>query len=84
MLSVEYDWLNKNRTELFKYRGQYVAVIGTEIVSNHSDLRIVVSETKSKFPNVIPHISKVPDIHYKIPTKSSIRKEEKNRELSLT
>ena len=76
MLSVEFDWLNKNRSELFKYRGEYVAVIGTEIVSHSRDLRVVVKETKGKYSGVIPHISKIPEVSIPITKHSKLKKEE--------
>lgn len=58
MLSLEFEWLNQNREECFKYRGEYIAVIGTEIVAHSKSLKEVVAQAK-KFGR-IPHISKVP------------------------
>jgi hypothetical protein len=61
MLSVEYDWLNKNRDECFKYRGEYIAVIGERIVSHSKVLKDVVKETAALYgEHIIPHISKIP------------------------
>lgn len=60
MLSLEFEWLNQNREECFKYRGEYIAVIGTEIVAHGKDLREVVAVAK-KFGK-IPYISKIPSI----------------------
>ena len=58
MLSLEFEWLNQNKEECFKYRGEYIAVIGTEIIAHSRSLKEVVS--KAKMFGRIPHISKIP------------------------
>lgn len=59
MISVEYEWLNQHRKECFKYRGEYIAVVGTRVIAHDRDLRELVAKTEH-LPE-IPHIRLVPD-----------------------
>ena len=59
MVSIEYEWLNQHKEICFQYRGEYIAVVGTQIVAHDRDLRNLVAKTSSL--SVIPHISRIPD-----------------------
>ena len=54
-----YEWfLNK---DLKDYAGKWLAIIDKQIVASGNDVNQIIRETRSKFPNKKPLITKVKD-----------------------
>ena len=54
----EFEWLGKHPDEEEKYKGEYIAVVGEQIVAHGKDPKFVIETARKLSPN--PLIAKVP------------------------
>lgn len=58
MKSKEFEFYVK--TDLSKYSGKYVVIVGEEVVASGENAKKVLEEVKRKFPDKIPTLAKIP------------------------
>jgi len=59
MGSKDYNWYI--RTDLGRYRGEYVIIFHQKVVYHGNDLKEMLREFKEKFPKETPTIAKIPE-----------------------
>ena len=57
-MKKEFKWLSNHPKERFKYPGEYIAVVGTKIISHGKDPVIVLNKAKKYSSD--PFLAKVP------------------------
>ena len=58
MASKEFEFYVK--ADLSKYEWKYVAIVEDKVVASGENAKEVLDEAKSKFPNKIPTLAKIP------------------------
>ena len=58
MKSAEFEFYLK--ADLSMYEGEYVAIVGNEVVAHGDNAKVVFEEAKKRFPNKIPTLAKIP------------------------
>lgn len=56
--SVEFDFFI--RADLSRFAGQYIAIVGQEVVASGSNAQMVWRQAKRRFPSSTPTIGKLP------------------------
>ena len=59
-MKSEYEYIMSAREQLGKHLGEWIAVVGDEIVSAGEDAKEVYQASKAKHPNKTPFIMKIP------------------------
>ena len=59
-MKSEYEYVMSIGDELGQHLGEWIAVIGEEIVAHSENFKEVYETTKSKYPNKEPFIMKIP------------------------
>ncbi len=59
-VSVEFDFFL--RADLSRFAGQYIAIVGQQVVASGSNARLVWSQAKRRFPSSTPTIGKLPRV----------------------
>ena len=56
----DYEYVMPAREQLGKHLGEWVAVVGDEIVASGEDAKEVYWESRAKYPDKVPFIMKIP------------------------
>lgn len=59
-MKSEYEYVMSARDKLGEHLGDWIAVVGEEIVSTGNDAKEVYQKAKEKYPDKTPFIMKIP------------------------
>ena len=59
-MKSEYEYAMSAREQLGKHLGEWIAIVGDEIVASGEDATKVYRESKAKYPDKTPFIMKIP------------------------
>lgn len=59
-MKSEYEYVMSAHEQLGKYLGEWIAVVGDEIVASGDDAKKVYRTSKVKYPDKTPFIMKIP------------------------
>ena len=59
-MKSEYEYVMPAHAQLGKYLGEWIAVVGDEIVAFGDDAKKVYRTSKAKYPDKTPFIMKIP------------------------
>lgn len=59
-MKSEYEYIMSSREKLGEHLGEWIAVVGDEIVSSGKDVKKVYQASKTKYPDKAPFIMKIP------------------------
>jgi hypothetical protein len=63
MMTTEYNWFLNHPEIIAKYSGEYIAIIGEQVVSHGKNFKQVLEEAEKKYGKT-PLIHKVPDMNF--------------------
>ena len=59
-MKSRYEYVMPARKQLGKHLGEWIAIVGDEIVASGEDAKEVYRESRAKYPDKIPFIMKIP------------------------
>ena len=59
-MKSEYEYVMSAKDQLGEHLGDWIAVVGEEIVSTGNDAKKVYQKAKEKYPDKTPFIMKIP------------------------
>ncbi len=59
-MKSEYEYVMSARDQLGEHLGDWIAVVGEEIVSTGDNAKVVYQKAKEKYPDKTPFIMKIP------------------------